>query len=245
MRQKRLITFVLFICSLLLWKPLHTEAAEQTVANLVLMVNFQNDATNVFTAGYQCVEEMYNTSDANGVRSYISAISDGKVDVQNFFPQDHQGSFHAITLSGSAEAYAQSDDTGFIEAVINEMNRMIESGELGEIQGDSLDTWEKAGQTLDGCIDNVTFLVQSDGNGTFYPHAAGYGGSRELYGKKVAQYNIIPTAKLSLSASYCLGYAVVSHEFLHSLGAPDLYRTGGVTDGKPVGIWDGWIISGL
>ena len=34
---------VLFVCSFLLWNPLQAQAAEQTVANLVLMVDFEGD----------------------------------------------------------------------------------------------------------------------------------------------------------------------------------------------------------
>lgn len=237
--KKSLLSIALFVCGLLLWKPVQAEAAEQTVANLVLMVNFENDQENDFATGYKAVEDMYNTTDVSGVHSYIEAISDGKVDVKSFFPQDYNGSFQAITLPGSAADYAQNDDSGFIAAVISEMDTLLEGGKLESISGEQLDTWQNDRQRLDGCIDNITFLVQAPTNGTFYPHAAGYGGDLTLYGKKVVQYNIVPRNNLIIVAGTCLGYAVVSHEFLHSLGAPDLYRTGGNNvGGQPVGIWD-------
>ena len=238
-KTKSLLSITLFVCGLLLWKPVQAVAAEQTVANLVLMVDFAEDQNNDFASGYKAVEDMYNTAGTSGVHSYIKAISDGKVEVKSFFPQDYNGSFQAITLPGSADAYAQSDDSGFISAVINEMNTLLQNGKLETIPGDQLDTWENSRQNLDGCIDNITFLVQTANNGTFYPHAAGYGGDLTLYGKKVAQYNIVPRSSLILTGSMCIGYAVVSHEFLHSLGAPDLYRKGGNNAaGEPVGIWD-------
>lgn len=237
--KKSLLSIALFVCGLLLWKPVPAEAAEQTVANLVLMVDFENDQNNVFATGYKAVEDMYNTKDVSGVHSYIEAISDGKVDVKSFFPQDYNGSFQAITLPGSAADYAQRDDSGFIAAVISKMNTLLESGMLEQISGDQLDTWQNDRQQLDGCIDNITFLVQASTSGTFYPHAAGYGGVLTLYEKKVAQYNIVPRDNLIIAGGTCLSYAVVSHEFLHSLGAPDLYRIGGDNvAGQPVGIWD-------
>lgn len=53
-------------------------------------------------------------------------------------------------------------------------------------------------------------------------------------------YNIVPSSSLGVDPTgrYSgLGYSTVSHELLHSLGAPDLYRTTGDL-GEPVGIWD-------
>lgn len=238
--KKSLLSIALFVCGLLLWKPVQAEAAEQTVANLVLMVNFSKDTKNVFDTGYTGVEAMYNTTEGGGVHSYINAISDGKVEVKSFFPQDYKGRFYAITLQGSAEDYAaKTDDSEFIEAVIGTAKKMLENDQLASLEGTELDTWQNSKQSLDGCIDNVTFLVQAENSGIFYPHATGYGGDLELYGKKVVQYNIVPTANLIIVGNTCLGYAVVAHEFLHSLGAPDLYRTGGNNvGGQPVGIWD-------
>lgn len=238
--KKSLLSIALFVCGLLLWKPVQAEAAEQTVANLVLMVNFSEDTKNVFDTGYTGVETMYNTTEGGGVHSYINAISDGKVEVKSFFPQDYKDQFYAITLQGSAEEYAvKIDDSEFIEAVIGTAKEMLENDRLASLEGTELDTWQNSKQSLDSCIDNVTFLVQAENSGIFYPHATGYGGNLELYGKKVVQYNIVPTANLIIAGNTCLGYAVVAHEFLHSLGAPDLYRTGGNNvGGQPVGIWD-------
>lgn len=238
--KKRFVIITFVLCSILLWKPVHAQAAEQTVANLVLMVNFDGDGNNVFTTAYRDVMNMYDTSDVSGVHSYISAISDGQVDVENFFPQDCNGNFQAITLSGSAEDYAYQNDAVFIGAVMAEMDQLLQAGKLTMLSGEQLDTWQNDRQRLDGCIDNITFLVQTSSNdGIFYPHAAGYGGDLTLYGKKVAQYNIVPSPSLMITQYGCDGYAVVAHEFLHSLGAPDLYRTGGnYVKGQPVGIWD-------
>lgn len=42
-RKKSLLSITLFVCGLLLWKPVQAVAAEQTVANLVLMVDFAED----------------------------------------------------------------------------------------------------------------------------------------------------------------------------------------------------------
>lgn len=45
--EKSLLSIALFVCGLLLWKPVQAEAATQ-VDNLVLMVNFSKDGDNTF-----------------------------------------------------------------------------------------------------------------------------------------------------------------------------------------------------
>lgn len=57
-----------------------------------------------------------------------------------------------------------------------------------------------------------------------------------MHGWHVGAYNVLPTNMLRLGTNYDQGYALASHEFLHTLGAPDLYRTAGEA-GDPVGRW--------
>ncbi len=49
--KKGLWSIALFICGLLLWKPVQAEAATQ-VDNLVLMVNFSEDGDNTFQTNF-------------------------------------------------------------------------------------------------------------------------------------------------------------------------------------------------
>lgn len=89
-------------------------------------------------------------------------------------------------------------------------------------------------------IDNLTIIVQVDENntsGAFGSRKADWGNNQTLlYGWHVGAYNVLPTSMLRLGTAYDQGYALASHEFLHTLGAPDLYRTAGET-GDPVGRW--------
>lgn len=231
--KKGLLTIALLVCSVLLWKPVQAEAAEQTVGNLVLMVDFAGD-TDYFQKYYKNCEEIYTKPSVNSVHSYISAISDGKVAVNSLFPQDNNNTFVPITLAKSCTEYTE---TGFITEAVNQVNALCESGQISNITG--LDTGNQ-----EGCIDNVTFLVkvgdgEDDKRGPYYPHKADGAGQWELFGKKVASYNMIPSTRLWITDEivYDWGYTTISHELLHSLGAPDLYRTTGDI-GEPVGIWD-------
>ena len=233
--KKSLLTLALLICSVLLWKPVQAEAAEKTVGNLVLMIDFVGD-TNYFQTNYKNCAAIYTKQSVNSVHAYISAISDGKVTVNSFFPQDNNNTFVSITLTKSCMEYTETE---FITEVVNQVNALCENGKIAAITA-GLDTGNQ-----EGCIDNVTFLVkvgsgQDDKSGPYYPHKADGAGQWELFGKKVAAYNVIPSTRLWIEENgmaYDWGYTTISHELLHSLGAPDLYRTTGDM-GEPVGIWD-------
>lgn len=92
----------------------------------------------------------------------------------------------------------------------------------------------------DDYIDNLTIIVQVDENntsGAFGSRKADWGDNQTLlHGWHVGAYNVLPTNMLRLGTNYDQGYALASHEFLHTLGAPDLYRTAGEA-GDPVGRW--------
>ena len=239
--RKCLGGIALFACSFLLWKPVQAFAADRTVANLVLMVDFEND-TAKFATKYTGCEQIYTDTPYSGVHAYIRAISDGKVEINSLFPQDRgNGQFVSLTLSGSSKDYPKEKEAEFINTVVNLVNEKVKNGEIAEIT-----TGLDSGNS-DGYIDNVTFLVQMadkftpDKTSAFYPHKTDTGSSGgQLFGKNMVAYNIVPSSSLGVDPTGIysgLGYSTVSHELLHSLGAPDLYRTTGDL-GEPVGIWD-------
>ena len=239
--KKCFIGIVLSVCSLLLWKPVQALAADRTVANLVLMVDFENDTTK-FATKYMGYEQIYTDTPYSGVHAYIRAISDGKVEINSLFPQDlGNGQFVSLTLPGSSKDYTKEREAEFVNTVVNLVNEKVKNGEIAAITT-GLDSGNN-----DEYIDNVTFLVHMDDRVTpdktsaFYPHKADIGSSGgQLFGKNMVVYNIVPSSSLGVDPTgrYSgLGYSTVSHELLHSLGAPDLYRTTGDL-GEPVGIWD-------
>ena len=231
--KKGLLSIALFVCSLLLWKPVQAEAATQ-VDNLVLMVNFSDDGENTFQTDFRSYQEMYTgpASEPNrSVSRYISTISDGQVTVNTYFPQVVNNVFQPITIQGSASAYPDaSDGARFVQQVITAAQNtsgLSFPSKLDSMRGDRY-------------IDNLTIIVQVDGDntgGAFGSRKADWGDNQTLlYGWHVGAYNVLPTSMLRLGTTYDQGYALASHEFLHTLGAPDLYRTAGES-GDPVGRW--------
>lgn len=231
--KKSLLSIAFFVCGLLLWKPVQAEAATQ-VDNLVLMVNFSDDGDNTFQTNFSRYQEMYTgpASEPNrSVSRYISTISDGQVTVNTYFPQVVNNVFQPITIQGSASAYPDAaHGEQFVQQVITAAQNT--SGLYFPPKLDSMHGGDY--------IDNLTIIVQVDENntsGAFGSRKADWGNNQTLlYGWHVGAYNVLPTSMLRLGIAYDQGYALASHEFLHTLGAPDLYRTAGET-GDPVGRW--------
>lgn len=231
--KKSLLSIALFVCGLLLWKPVQAEAATQ-VDNLVLMVNFSKDGDNTFQTNFSRYQEMYTGPESELNRSlsqYISTISDGQVTVNTYFPQVVNNVFLPVTIQGSASDYPDASvGEQFVQQVITAAQNMSElsfPSKLDSMRGD-------------GYIDNLTIIVQVDENntsGAFGSRKADWGDNQTLlHGWHVGAYNVLPTNMLRLGTNYDQGYALASHEFLHTLGAPDLYRTAGEA-GNPVGRW--------
>ena len=231
--KKSLLSIALFVCGLLLWKPVQAEAATQ-VDNLVLMVNFSEDGDNTFQTNFSRYQEMYTgpASEPNrSVSRYISTISDGQVTVNTYFPQVVNNVFLPVTIQGSASDYPDASvGEQFVQQVITAAQNMSElsfPSKLDSMRGDDY-------------IDNLTIIVQVDENntsGAFGSRKADWGDNQTLlHGWHVGAYNVLPTNMLRLGTNYDQGYALASHEFLHTLGAPDLYRTAGEA-GDPVGRW--------
>lgn len=231
--KKSLLSIALFVCGLLLWKPVQAEAAIQ-VDNLVLMVNFSEDGANTFQTDFSRYQEMYTGPESEPNRSlsqYISTISDGQVTVNTYFPQVVNNVFLPVTIQGSASDYPDAPSgEQFVQQVITAAQNMSElsfPSKLDSMRGDDY-------------IDNLTIIVQVDENntsGAFGSRKADWGDNQTLlHGWHVGAYNVLPTNMLRLETNYDQGYALASHEFLHTLGAPDLYRTAGEA-GDPVGRW--------
>lgn len=231
--KKSLLSIALFVCGLLLWKPVQAEAAIQ-VDNLVLMVNFSEDGANTFQTDFSRYQEMYTGPESEPNRSlsqYISTISDGQVTVNTYFPQVVNNVFLPVTIQGSASNYPDAPSgEQFVQQVITAAQNMSElsfPSKLNSMHGGDY-------------IDNLTIIVQVDENntsGAFGSRKADWGDNQTLlHGWHVGAYNVLPTNMLRLGTNYDQGYALASHEFLHTLGAPDLYRTAGEA-GDPVGRW--------
>ncbi len=224
------------------------EAASGTknITNVVIFVKHNNDASDIFNASaadgtgqmwsnWQRIRKMYDEGNGagghnNSFSSYIRAVTEGSVEVTNYFPQERTNKTGVQTLTLSRNSYGGSD---LVEEVMDAAAR-------GDIKLDT--NAHKLDNQKSNVIDNLTIILQGDtigGSETAF-HST-YAGSKTINGLRVFDYNIIPSGRL-LPQDAAPGHVyseqgVIAHEFLHTLGLPDLYRRNDA-NGEPVGIWD-------
>ena len=208
-----------------------------TLANLVICVQFgdSDDAHDIFGKAehWEKVMGMYDTAD-DSFKNYMKAISDQKLTINNIFPQQTQQDGKticaALRLAQNADYYKDNEGVLVAEVIAAMQDGRITLGS------------EKLDYREPGVLDNLTIIVQgsassmSDG---FWPHSTSYSGDEKIgSGVLVRSYNLLNSDTLirTLTGSVNISGAqgTITHEFLHTLGLPDLYRNSG---GSPVGRW--------
>lgn len=227
-----LLSFILIIASVAFPTAAQTGGAE-TMANLIVFVKFPEDKTTEISDNAQKIMMYYNDTSKMYVGSsidfsfkkYISEISRGKLNVNNIFPQLDGDTITPFTLSASHD---NSNDNSIIQEIIGAFN----SGKI-KMPSDRLDN------KYSGVIDNLTVIIQGrcpSGSDFMWPHKSVTDVSTKINNKyQFGNYNFIDSYSVTGTVAACQG--VITHEFLHSVGLPDLYRRSG-TDGTPVGVWD-------
>lgn len=206
----------------------------ECVANIVLFAHFQGEQAASDKDYFAAKEtrdkilDIYQGDYGRSFKQYMSRISYGQLEVKNSFPQDNGISIDSYELS---IPLSQANAGGSDALIINELINNIPAVEGQIVDCDN-----------DGYIDNLTIILkgkapsESSTSSSLYPHKANYAGSETYYGKRIGPYNILNTYQLAEAAVSEEG-GLVAHEFLHSLGYPDLYESGDLKN-YPVYTWD-------
>jgi M6 family metalloprotease-like protein len=208
-----------------------------TLNNIVIFIRFSDDAeftdpqskyTNAFNVTTPGVNSMYN---------YFQEVSYGRLEVfTSFFPvnagttvlsyQDTQPRGYFLPYSTSNTiGYTSSDqytrERDMLNRAVQAVTAQIPPGLV--IDGDN-----------DGYVDNTCFIVRGTPSAwatLLWPHMSSMGSSGPTLGtKKVGAYN--------LQIESMAGVNVLSHEMMHTLGAPDTYRYASPDAVAPTGAWD-------
>ena len=208
-----------------------TKIGTQKIANIVVFIEFQDTDhtthnTKCFINNESTTFQYFNGEDGyeKALKTYLNKISYGQLDVQNIFPQYNETTKKIIT-------YKARNNRQYYDTNINEL--------IAEIAQDinnngTIDNNQILDYNNDRNIDNLTLVLASGNDTNETSYKATYEGSASIKGKFVNSYNVLHESSIygSLQNS-----GVIIHEFLHTLGYPDLYR-GGAYSGVPVGPWD-------
>lgn len=176
--------------------------------------NFMEDRAEAITT--MCSD----TSTIHSLSGYINEISYGALQVNSYFPQMKDGRILPYQLSADAADYSSC------QQIAIEILQNITIPEDIPLDGNS-----------DGIVDNIIFIVDGkavDMSSPLWPRAFSMAGM-QLNGLPVHRVNIQNSSQI-FENQITGAEGVLCHEFLHSLGYPDLYRN--ERSGTPIGQWD-------
>lgn len=249
---QKIVLWVMAVCLLFTWNI--SVSGEQNSkktgqrCNVVLFVQFPEDKTEDYfnthqerliyekkselLTGFAAYDRILNGKgerNRSSLSTYIDAISEGKLKINHIFPQYDGAKIIPITMEHSVDYYdSYAGEARLLEEAVSKAGKMISSSEKVDLDGDQI-------------VDNLMILVHHETNSSrdsiFYPHKADSSGNLKLNGKYVGPYVLINTGNLWSILSQ---QGLICHEFLHTLGLPDLYRNQNVegTINYPVDTWD-------
>ncbi|MBS7008416.1 hypothetical protein [Anaerostipes sp.] len=249
---KKVILWIMAVCIFFAWSI--SVNGEQTLkqagqrCNVVLFVQFPEDekedyfnshqeslsydGNSELLAGFDAYERILNgkgEKNRTSLATYIDAISEGKLNIKNLFSQYRGEKIIPITMDHNADYYdSYSGEVQFLDETIRKAKNVISPSAEVDLDGD---------QVVDNLMIFVHYKGDSDQTTLFYPHKADSPGNWDINGKHVGHYVLINTGDLWASFQK---QGVVCHEFLHTLGLPDLYRNQSVEGiiSYPVQVWD-------
>lgn len=228
------------------------QAAPSTgrAANLVVIVRYQGDTVGDDDTGYNTpytsqisgapttywglLQRRFNgendTFAIGSFREYLSRLSGGAHQVESLFPQTVSGErVEYITLDKTLAEYQGSNEISLVAEVAQKLTEKYPT-----YDGTLLD------RDGDGAIDNLMILASVPKTGQLTPHTTNAGNNYTFAGKTIGYYNILETCTTTLSSGTfwdSFDIATAAHEYVHTFGVPDYYRTSGM-NGTPVGMWD-------
>lgn len=225
------ILFILFVGCPIVVNAKASNKPNETFANLVFFAYYDGTSDEIqedikyYEKNNASFLEYYEGTTKRSLTNYLKEISYGKFEVKNIFPQLENGKIQPIKFNiDIKDSYERNNDSALIEQIITAYPSL--SNKMVDYNGD-------------GYIDNLTIIIKDRPNYTaathssFVSHKGDYPEAKKYLNKYIGTYNIVNTDSIEGNES-----GVIAHEFLHSLGYPDLYRSDANNNDYPVDVWD-------
>ena len=224
--MKKFLCILIMIVILLFPSNIYAKSVnnERNYANVVFFTYFNGDleGKKYMEDNYKTIMEYYNGSSETGVKNYLENISYNNFHLYNLFPQINDSTFIPIELSITED---DANNSNYDSIIISDVLKKYPNVS-GTIDYDN-----------DGIVDNLTIILRNKAdnagsNSSLVSHKSDYPGGNDitLSNKSLGTYNMLNTYSIRNTKS-----SVIIHEFMHSLGYPDLYNS---NNDYPVFTWD-------
>lgn len=218
--------FTLVFCAVSLCTPgLAAGSAPRAtkICNLVVFMQFSHeDGYNFMDGRATAIKDLCEKEDTfRSLYGYINEISYGAMQTTFCYPQIDGDTVTPYIMSRSQDSYTDRD------TVALEVLRNISVSEDAELDGDN-----------DGVIDNIIMIADTSADSSedlFWPCTFTFSGVT-INGRSSGMINLHNSRSI-FENTVTGGAGTLCHEFLHSVGYPDLYRSDS-RPGVPVGQWD-------
>ena len=224
--MKKFLCILIMIVILLFPSNIYAKSVnnERNYANVVFFTYFNGDleGKKYMEDNYKTIMEYYNGSSETSVKNYLKNISYNNFHLYNLFPQINDSTFIPIELSITED---DANNSNYDSIIISDVLKKYPNVS-GTIDYDN-----------DGIVDNLTIILRNKAdnagsNSSLVSHKSDYPGGNDitLSNKSLGTYNMLNTYSIKNTKS-----SVIIHEFMHSLGYPDLYNS---NNDYPVFTWD-------
>lgn len=224
--MKKFLCILIMIVILLFPSNIYAKSVnnEKNYANVVFFTYFNGDleGKKYMEDNYKTIMEYYNGSSETSVKNYLENMSYNNFHLHNLFPQINDSTFIPIELSITED---DANNSNYDSIIISDVLKKYPNVS-GTIDYDN-----------DGIVDNLTIILRNKAdnagsNSSLVSHKSDYPGGNDitLSNKSLGTYNMLNTYSIKNTKS-----SVIIHEFMHSLGYPDLYNS---NNDYPVFTWD-------
>ena len=209
------------------------DLTESKINPVIVLIKFKGQTDEEAYSDYM-IQKIKNcfAGESSSLKDYLKNVSHGRCSVDPYFSFDKgNNNIYVYEAPYTKEHYDPDYNSNYFgdgQELLKDAFAAIKDQIPSDVNLD-VDS--------NGDIDAIDFFVpaQTDWATFLWPHMSSIydgTGKTEVNGAKIGRYNLITTNYFSGS-----GYQVITHEFMHTLGYPDMYIYNSGTFTDPIGNW--------